>query len=262
VRRAAKLILVIFSLALLLGHAPQGASCLLSIIIAYDNNPYDDRLKTAWGFSCLVRLPEKNILFDTGGDSSILLDNLRKLQIDPKEVDIVVLSHIHSDHVGGLPGFLRQNSDVTVYLLQSFPQKFKDEMKSYGVKVEEVYEAKELLPGVYTTGELGGGIKEQSLVVRTDQGLVVVTGCAHPGIVKIVQKAKEIANEKVYLVLGGFHLGGASTSQIESIIVDFRELGAEKVAPCHCSGDRTRRLFQKHYGEDYIECGVGKKMIL
>jgi 7,8-dihydropterin-6-yl-methyl-4-(beta-D-ribofuranosyl)aminobenzene 5'-phosphate synthase len=256
---------------LLSGHIPeqevssQGkarASSSLTIVITYDNNPYDERLKTAWGFSCLVRLPEKSILFDTGGDSSILLNNMGKLRIDPKEIDIVVLSHIHGDHVGGLLGFLRQNSNVTVYLPKSFSQKFKDEMKSYGAKVEEVHEARELFPGVYTTGELGGGIKEQSLVVRTDQGLVVVTGCAHPGVVKIVQKAKEIANDKVYLVMGGFHLGGASTPQIESIIADFKELGVEKVAPCHCSGDKARRLFQEHYGEDYIECGVDKRIML
>jgi len=270
VRKATWLILGIISLVLLLGHtlqwvSSQGAvvsATSLSIVITYDNNPYDERLQTAWGFSCLIRLPEKSILFDTGGDSSILLNNMRKLHIDPKEVDIVMLSHIHGDHVGGLPGFLKQNSDVTVYLPQSFPQKFKHEVKSYGARVAEVHEASELFPGVYTTGELDGGIKEQSLVVRTDHGLVVVTGCAHPGVVEIVQKAKQIANDRVYLVLGGFHLTRAPTSQIESIIADFEHLGVEKVAPCHCSGDRTRRLFQQHYGENYIESGVGKRITL
>jgi 7,8-dihydropterin-6-yl-methyl-4-(beta-D-ribofuranosyl)aminobenzene 5'-phosphate synthase len=270
VRKATWLTLGILSLALLIEHTPQwvssqGAGMIaisLTIVIVYDDHPYEHRLKAAHGFSCLVRLPEKSILFDTGGDSLILLDNLRKLGIDPKEINIVVLSHIDWDHVGGLSGFLKQNGDVTVYLPQSFPGRFKDEVKSYGVKVEEVHEAMELLPGMYTTGELDGGIKEQSLVVRTAHGLAVVTGCAHPGVVKIVQKAKEIANDKVYLVLGGFHLGGASTSKIESIIADFKELGVEKVAPCHCSGDRTRQLFREHYGEDYIEGGVGKRITL
>jgi 7,8-dihydropterin-6-yl-methyl-4-(beta-D-ribofuranosyl)aminobenzene 5'-phosphate synthase len=234
----------------------------LTIIIVYDDHPYDHRLKAAHGFSCLVKLPEKSILFDTGGDSSILLDNLTKLGIDPKEINMVVLSHIDWDHVGGLPAFLKQNSDVTVYLPQSFPGRFKHEVKSCGGKVEEVHEANTLFEDVYTTGELDGGIKEQSLVVRTERGLVVVTGCAHPGVVKIVQKAKEIANDRVYLVLGGFHLGGASTSYIESIIASFKELGVEKVAPCHCSGDRTCQLFRERYGENYIECGVGKKIAL
>jgi len=234
----------------------------LTIAITYDNNPYDDRLRTAWGFSCLLRLPEKTILFDTGGDSSILLDNMDHLQIDPKEIDIVVLSHIHGDHVGGLGGVLNQNSDVTVYLPASFPQSLKEDVKLYGAEVKEIHEPRELFDGVYTTGELNGGIKEQSLIVKTDEGLVIITGCAHPGVVNIVQRAREIAGDRVYLLLGGFHLGGASASKIESIIDSFEQLGVERVAPCHCSGDSARRLLREHYGEGYIECGVGRRVTL
>ncbi len=234
-----------------------------TITIVYDNNPYDDRLELAWGFSCLVRLPGKVVLFDTGGDSRTLLHNMAELQIDPDEVDIVVLSHIHGDHVGGLFGFLRQNSHVTVYLPMSFPQSFKDEVKSLGANVEEIGEARELFPGVYTTGELGNGTREQSLVVTTSKGLGIITGCAHPGVVNIIRRAKEIAgNDKVYLVIGGFHLSGASSTQIESIINSFVELAVEKVAPCHCSGNETRRLFKQRYGEGYIESGVGKRILV
>ena len=234
----------------------------ITIAVTYDNNPYDDRLRTAWGFSCLLRLPEKTILFDTGGDSSILLDNMDQLQIDPKEIDIVVLSHIHGDHVGGLGGILNQNSDVTVYLPASFPQSLKEDVKLYGAEVKEIHEPRELFDGVYTTGELNGGIKEQSLIVKTDEGLVIITGCAHPGVVNVVQKAREIAGDKVYLLLGGFHLGGTSASKIESIIDSFEQLGVERVAPCHCSGDSARRLLREHYGEGYIECGVGRRVTL
>jgi len=239
-----------------------GPPAPLTITITYDNNPYDDRLKTAWGFSCLLRLPEKTILFDTGGDSSILLDNMEQLQIDPKEIDVVVLSHIHGDHVGGLGGILNQNSDVTVYLPASFPQGLKEDVKLYGAEVQEVHEPRELFDGVYTTGELNGGIREQSLIVKTDEGLVIITGCAHPGVVNIVQRAREIAGDRVYLLLGGFHLGSASASKIDSIIDSFEQLGVERVAPCHCSGDTARRLFRDHYGEGYVECGVGRRVTL
>jgi 7,8-dihydropterin-6-yl-methyl-4-(beta-D-ribofuranosyl)aminobenzene 5'-phosphate synthase len=239
-----------------------GLPAPVTITVTYDNNPYDDRLKTAWGFSCLVRLPERVILFDTGGDSSILLHNMEQLQIDPQEIDVVVLSHIHGDHVGGLGGILNQNSDVTVYLPASFPQSLKEEIKLFGAEVQEVHEPRELFDGVYTTGELNGGIKEQSLIVKTDEGLLIFTGCSHPGVVNIVRKAKEITGDKVYLVLGGFHLGGASVSKIESIIDSFEQLGVERVAPCHCSGDNARRLFREHYGEAYVECGVGRRVTL
>jgi len=233
------------------------------LVILYDNNQFDNRLRTAWGFSCLIRLPQETVLFDTGGDSSTLLHNMRQLQIDSGEVDAVVLSHIHGDHVGGLNGFLEQNSAVTVYLPQSFPQSFKDEVKSSGAEVEEVYEARELFSGVYTTGELGHGTREQSLIITTTKGLVIITGCAHPGVVNIIRKAKEIVpDNKEYLVMGGFHLSGASSAQIESIISSFVDLAVEKVAPCHCSGDETRRLFKEQYGEGYIESGVGKRITL
>ena len=244
---------------------PQGVpeSNLTELVIVYDNNPFDNRLRTAWGFSCLIRLPAKTILFDTGGDSPTLLHNMRQLQIDPGEVDIVVLSHIHGDHVGGLSGFLEENSAVTVYLPQSFPQSFKDEVKSLGAKVEEVYEARELFSGVYTTGELGNGIKEQSLIVTTGKGQVIITGCAHPGVANIIRVAKDVVpDDRVYLVIGGFHLAGASSAQIESVIQEFSQLSVENVAPCHCSGDETRSLFKESYGEAYVESGVGKRVPL
>jgi 7,8-dihydropterin-6-yl-methyl-4-(beta-D-ribofuranosyl)aminobenzene 5'-phosphate synthase len=235
---------------------------VVTIIVTYDNNPYDDRLRTAWGFSCLIRLAERTILFDTGGDSSILLYNMKQLQIDPKEIDMVVLSHIHSDHVGGLSGILDQNSDVTVYVPASFPRSLKEEVRRYGAEVQEVEEPRELFDGVYTTGELNGGVREQSLIVSTDQGLVIITGCAHPGVLNVLRKAREIAGDKVHLVLGGFHLGGASASEIESIIDGFEQIGVTRVAPCHCSGDTARELFREHYGEGYIECGVGRTIVL
>jgi 7,8-dihydropterin-6-yl-methyl-4-(beta-D-ribofuranosyl)aminobenzene 5'-phosphate synthase len=235
----------------------------LKLTIVYDNNEYDPRLETKWGFSCLVEGFEKTILFDTGGDSATLLKNMRKLKIDPAEVDVIVLSHIHGDHVGGLSGFLEENSRVIVYLPESFPGSFKYGVRSFGAQVDEVSEARELFTGVYTTGELGNGIKEQSLIVTSSQGLVVITGCAHPGVVNIVSKAADMLAEKpVYLVIGGFHMAGAATSQIESVIECFRQLGVIKVAPCHCSGDTTRKLFREEYGEDYIDSGAGKIITL
>jgi 7,8-dihydropterin-6-yl-methyl-4-(beta-D-ribofuranosyl)aminobenzene 5'-phosphate synthase len=272
-------VIFLLALALVLAHGcgpitpaqtaitspPEGVpeSRSAELVIVYDNNPFDTRLLTAWGFSCLIRLPTKTVLFDTGGDSVTLLHNMRELQIDPGEVDIVVLSHIHGDHVGGLGGFLEQNSAVTVYLPQSFPDSFKDEVKSLGAKLEEVAEAGELFPGVYTTGELGNGTREQALIVATSKGLVIVTGCAHPGVVNIIRVAKDIvADDRVYLVMGGFHLAGASSAQIESTVQEFRRLSVENVAPCHCSGDETRRLFKESYGEAYMESGVGKRVPL
>ncbi len=96
-------------------NTPTNAVKDLSITVSYDNNPYKERLTTAWGFSCVIRGTEKTILFDTGGNGSILLTNMEKLGINPKEVDLVVLSHIHGDHVGGLASFLGKRGQVLNY---------------------------------------------------------------------------------------------------------------------------------------------------
>jgi 7,8-dihydropterin-6-yl-methyl-4-(beta-D-ribofuranosyl)aminobenzene 5'-phosphate synthase len=97
----------------------------ISITVVYDNNPYREGLSTSWGFSCLIRGTEKTILFDTGGNGSVLLSNMKRLRIEPEEIGIVFLSHIHGDHVGGLAQFLEANKNVTVFLPVSFPEKFK-----------------------------------------------------------------------------------------------------------------------------------------
>lgn len=180
-----------------------------------------------------------------------------KLNLDVRDIEIIVLSHIHGDHVGGLFGFLELNSQVKVYLPASFPDDFKRRVKDYDCEVIEVKNALKICNGVATTGELGTAIKEQSLIVATVKELFIITGCAHQGVVNIVKKAKELTGMEVYLVLGGFHLGGASGNTILSITEQFRELGVVKVAPCHRSGDRARTLFKEEFEGDYVEVGVG-----
>jgi len=229
-----------------------------TIITIYDNYQHNTELDTGWGFSCLIKTDNKNILFDTGADSPTLLSNIKKLEIEPKDIDIIVLSHIHGDHTGGLFGLLQKNPNVTVYLPKSFPNDLKTKITSYGANIIEVKDSIKISDGICSTGELGIWIKEQSLMINTKNGLIVITGCAHPGIVNIIKKSKEITNENIYLVLGGFHLGGTSDSEINSIIKNFRKLGVKKVAPCHCTGDIAIQLFEQEYKDDFIENGVGK----
>ena len=213
----------------------------ISITTLYDNYQFDPDLKIGWGFSCLIKVNEKRILFDTGADSETLLSNMEKMEINPKEIDFVFISHLHGDHTGGLSGLLAIKPDLKVYKPESFSA------------------PEEIIDGVWTTGPLGTWIKEQSLVINSEKGLIIITGCAHPGVVNIIEKAKEMFPEKrVFLVLGGFHLSGASDSELKSIISDFKKLGVQKVAPCHCSGDRCRELFKEEYKENFIENGVGQ----
>jgi len=234
----------------------------LSLTIVYDNNPHDDRLETRWGFSCYIQGAEKTILFDVGGEGSVLLSNMEKLKIDPKTVSAIVLSHVHYDHIGGLSYFLKKNQNVTVYMPRSLPQSVKGTVRLAGAQVADVHKPVKICKDVYSTGELGSFLKEESLIIRTSKGLVVITGCAHPGVVNIVKRAKEMLKSDVYLVLGGFHLCWMNLSKVKKIINGVKKEGVKKVAPCHCSGDLAREQFEKAYGKDFILVGAGKTIII
>jgi 7,8-dihydropterin-6-yl-methyl-4-(beta-D-ribofuranosyl)aminobenzene 5'-phosphate synthase len=230
----------------------------ISITITYDNNPHTEGLSTAWGFSCLIMGTQKTILFDTGGNGSILLPNMKGLDINPEKIDVIILSHIHGDHVGGLEVFLERNKKVSVYLPRSFPRGFTENLRISGINIVEVHDATRICAGVYTTGELGEGIKEQSLILHTTRGIIVITGCAHPGIVGILKRAKDLIKDDILLAMGGFHLGGTSKADLEKIIRSFRTLGVKYVGPCHCSGDLARQMFKEEYRNNYIHLGVGR----
>ncbi len=228
----------------------------LTIAILYNNIASDPRLQTDWGFSALVEYQNEILLFDTGGNGSILLRNMQTMEVDPLRIRDVVLSHAHSDHTGGLNAFLDAAARPPVYLLSEFGASFIQSVKNRTEAVE-VEPGMEIAPSILTTGNVGGSIPEQSLAIRTGKGLVVITGCAHPGIVRIVEKAVELTGDPVYLVLGGFHLRDMSDTQISAILADFRRLGVQKVAPSHCTGERAIALFAAEYGGDFIATGTG-----
>ena len=233
---------------------------VITVTIVYDNYKHDPALRADWGFSCLVEGLERTILLDTGTKGDLLLENMGKLDINPEDINVVVLSHIHADHTGGLAALLERNPQITVFAPQSFPASFKEGVTKAGAEYVEVGDSVQICRGAFSTGEVQGGVTEQALIVETPEGTVVVTGCAHPGVVNMVRKAKQVMESDVHTVLGGFHMRSMSDRQIRSIIKQLKELGVQRAGPCHCSGDRTRELFQDAFGEDYIEIGVGKKL--
>ena len=239
---------------------PTEGAKTVTFTIVCDNNPYapagPKTLRTSWGFACWVETQEMTVLFDTGGDGATLMHNMSELGLDPLTIDAVVLSHAHGDHTGGLGALLGTGVKPTVYAPASFPGSYIRDVRAR-TELVEVTDPMVVGPGMYTTGEVGAGIIEQALAVQTRDGLVVVTGCAHPGVDQMVRRASEYLDGEIALVVGGFHLGGASYGRIQGIIADFRELGVEKVGPCHCTGDVARRLFKEEFGDDCILAGVG-----
>ena len=184
--------------------------------------------------------------------------NFRAAGKDPNDVDLIVLSHIHWDHTGGLSDFLDSKTGIDVYVPASFPDDFKQSIESKGAKPVEVTDSREITDHVWTTGEMGKQIIEQSLVIETSGGLIILTGCAHPGIEQIVDKATREHGEKVLLVMGGFHLLRTEADAVESIAAKFKEQNIRYVSPTHCSGDGTISIFRETFGDQYIRAGAGK----
>jgi 7,8-dihydropterin-6-yl-methyl-4-(beta-D-ribofuranosyl)aminobenzene 5'-phosphate synthase len=227
----------------------------ITLTIVYDNRLVDARLGTAWGFACLIETDTATILFDTGGDGRLLMSNLTTLEIDPQAIDAVVLSHVHNDHTGGLDRLLAANDRLTVYLPKSFPAAFKARLHN---PVVEITEARLIADGVRTTGELGTTIVEQALIIETRRGLIMLTGCAHPGIVEIVHQAQTAG--EVHLVMGGFHLADRSAAEVEAVIAELKQSGVHQAAPSHCTGDRAIEQFRAAFGPDFIPIGAGAMM--
>jgi metal-dependent hydrolase (beta-lactamase superfamily II)/glutamine amidotransferase-like uncharacterized protein/WD40 repeat protein len=233
----------------------------LQLTIVYDNYLQDERLTAEWGFAALVEYGEHVLLFDTGG-SAVLLDNMQILGIDPKTIEAIVLSHEHWDHIGGLLDLLSEANQPTVYLLASFPSNFKNSVAAR-TQVIEVTSSMEIFPGIHTTGEVIGDVREQALAIKTEEGSVIITGCAHPGITRMVRRGRRTlqSDTEVYdpvaLVIGGFHLGSASQSQIERIAADLQSLNVQQISPTHCTGDPAIALFSEIFGENFIPGGAG-----
>jgi len=236
------------------GPEPSG---VITLTVLYDNYAYDEDLKTGWGFACLVKGMEKTILFDTGGDGAILLSNMNRLGVNPTDVDIVVLSHYHRDHTGGLRAFLAQNHDVTVFVPMSFPERFVRRVDARGATFTLVDEPYRVCEGAWTTGQLGRGTREQALGISTSNGLFVITGCAHPGIVRVVEAARGLSPSGVCGIMGGFHMKGFSEKKVANVAEKIKAMGVMVAAPCHCSGDLTRRMMREWFRGEYANMGVG-----
>jgi 7,8-dihydropterin-6-yl-methyl-4-(beta-D-ribofuranosyl)aminobenzene 5'-phosphate synthase len=188
----------------------------MKITIVYDNVTREPELQADWGFSCLVEIEDGNrLLFDTGAKGPILLDNMAKLVIDPRTIPQVFISHAHWDHTGGLPALLGENPAATVFLPASFqpPPEVKQAVSIHGPT--------QIAPRFWSTGELEGS--EQSLVVDSAEGLVVICGCAHPGVGAILATAARFGRIKA--LVGGLH-AFRDFEILKDILV---------VCPCHCT---------------------------
>jgi len=228
----------------------------------YDDTLYDKKIKSGWGFSCYIEHEGKKILFDTGSNSYKLVFNMRSMGVNIKTIDILIVSHNHWDHTGGLTTITGINKKLTIYTGSSFSAHFRKELTNDKNKCKIVKSVMPLCNNKVLIGkELGNnGLKEIALALESPKGLIIITGCAHPGIIKVVEEFQRLVSKKIYLVLGGFHLYNELVTQVKKVISEFRKLGVEKVAPCHCTGKKAIKLFQLEFKSDFIEFRAGSQI--
>lgn len=229
------------------------------ILVIYDNRTTREDLTPGCGFSAFIELGGHRVLFDTGADKLVLEHNAEALGIDLASTDALVLSHEHCDHIGAITSALHRNLEV--FYPASFSTLFQGEIsEEKGWRAHPVSQPVEITPRFRSTGELGKKIVEQSLIVEGEEGPVLITGCAHPGIVEIARSATKIVGKPLRLVLGGFHLYGKKAAEVEEIAADLKRIGVKQIAPCHCTGERAMELLERTFGKRYLAIKVGSEV--
>ena len=242
--------------------ADNGIEKPVTVKVIYDNYVKVEGLQSDWGYAIVVEGLDKEILFDTGTKPEIFESNFKKMGINAGEIDFIVLSHEHNDHTEGIPAFISMKTDIPVIIPYSFSGAFKKKMSGYGLEPVLVRDPARICDNLYTSGEFDYKIPEQTLVLNTKQGLVVMTGCSHPGIVEMLKQIKSNFNKNIYMVLGGFHLLEKSEEEMNSIISEMKALGVVKCGASHCTGEKQIQMFKESFGDNYIELGVGNSIVL
>ena len=232
----------------------------MKITVLFDNVPGDTRLEPSWGYSALVETEGGRLLFDTGADGPILLGNMEALGIDPAGIEDVAISHGDWDHTGGLAALLKAGARPRVVLPPCLMETLGREIDGRA-EIVAAEPGMEIIEGVFSTGEMfapGDPERiEQSLILDTGEGIVVLTGCAHPGIVAIAERALELRRGPLLMIMGGFHLLHDDSETIESVVGRLRQLGVRRAAPSHCTGDEAIAVFAREFGDDYLASGLG-----
>jgi len=286
-------ICLLAGLGVLLPSLAAGANpSTVQITILYDAFGKPSAMEKDWGFAAFIEYGGRRILFDTGDDPDILAKNAKAKGVDLSKLDFAVLSHRHGDHMGGMEYLLSVNPKVKIYAPKenfgvygfSLPGSFyrKDEslaaeqryydgappsVMKFGsawprANFELIEKTTEIAPGIHLIALVSDKpstleLRELSLAINTPEGIVLVVGCSHPGIDKIVEVATSI-NPRMHLVAGGFHLVVAKDEEIERIVATLQtKWGVEYVAPGHCTGEPTFVAFKRAYGDHYFYAGLG-----
>ena len=243
------------------GSKTVSADLSVHVTIIYDNYQSDPSLRPDWGFACLVEYQGNKILFDTGRKEDIFRQNMEALGIEPSDIPFLFISHEHGDHTAGIPWVLEAHPAMVCYL----PAAYEETLRSRNqlpVNHQGCYEPVHLFGPFYSTGDHFEAFREQALIIKTDKGGVLITGCGHPGIVDMVTAARDKLGIDVYAVIGGLHLINTPAADLDEIAERLKALGVHKICPTHCTGDPSIARLKASFAEGYIEGGTGKEITL
>jgi 7,8-dihydropterin-6-yl-methyl-4-(beta-D-ribofuranosyl)aminobenzene 5'-phosphate synthase len=227
-----------------------------TISILYDNHA-EEELRPGWGFSAWISVGDESVLFDTGADKLVFEHNARALGCNLSTLGALVLSHDHCDHVGAVTAVTRKG--LRLFVPAKFARRFAGLRRS-GVQVIAVRGPEQICPGVKSTGQSGRRIREQALLVDGTEGPVLITGCAHPGIVAVANLATKLAGRPLALIVGGFHLYRNDEAEVRYVAEQLLRLGVDRIAPCHCTGDAATAILRDAYGERFAEVSAGSQV--
>ena len=210
-----------------------------------------------WGFSSFIQTPKKSILFDTGSNGRVLLQNIKEKSLNIKDISTVFISHGHWDHIGGLDSIIEVNSNIDIFTTKHLSNNFIRDYNqlSNGVTVIDEQITK-IAKDIYSSGAIGD-TKEQSIILDTNHGLIIIFGCAHSGVGDVAKMASKHFDKNILLVLGGFHLANKSEDEIFTLIKILKESNTRYICPSHCTGERAKEIFSSHLKDIYIEGEVG-----
>jgi 7,8-dihydropterin-6-yl-methyl-4-(beta-D-ribofuranosyl)aminobenzene 5'-phosphate synthase len=289
---------LVFASALVAASSARAEASKAEITVLYDAFGKTSTMKKDWGFSALIEYGDKRILFDTGNNAEIFAHNVAAKGIDLTKLDFAIVSHRHGDHTSGLSHLLKVNPTVKIYAPQenfgvfgaALPGTFyrrneslSSEMRYFDGKPPEtlrfgspwpegnftwVTKTSEVAPGfhlILLNGTWGVDleVKEISLAIDTPDGIVLILGCSHSTIEKIVEAAKSTINKPIHLVLGGTHLLPANDDQIRSTAASLRDnWNVRFIAPVHCTGEPAFAILKESFGDRYLYAGLGTTVLL
>lgn len=234
----------------------------LQIRMIYNNTGSDPGFVNEWGLSVWMEQNNHAVLFDTGGNPEVFKKNFEVSGADPARLGKIVISHNHWDHVNGLPVILEKTGyRPEVYVPAADLEHFRANFPK--ARLTGVESAVKIDDYLWSTGQMVTDYRdqrfyEQSLIIDHQDQLILLTGCAHPGIVSIVEKTLSLfPGRELSLVAGGFHLGGFGEEKLREILGGLKDLKVAKLAASHCTGDQAIQFLKKDWGNRFVEFNNG-----